>query len=108
MRIIEISHDLGQTLSQACEESLRANGRLMSCIEEVMRNANGSQMGERGGYMGMREPGMMGDRHMGGMPMNDRGVYGYNDRMPMMSGTYPQGGMYPQQGGYMGERGYRY
>lgn len=100
MRIIEISHDLGQTLAQACEESLRANGRLMSCVEEVMRTANNGQMGERGGYMGMRETGMIGERYMGGTPIHERG--GYGDRMPMMPG------MYPPQGGYMGERGYRY
>ena len=96
MRIIEITESMGQNLANACEDALRANGRLMSCVEEVMRN-NGS-MGERYGRMGMRDPQMMDDRHMD-MPMQG----GYGDRMPI----YQPHVIYPQ-GGYMGERGYRY
>lgn len=108
MRIIEITESMGQNLANACEDALRANGRLMSCVEEVMRN-NGS-MGERSGRMGMRDPQMMGDSYMDmptqggyGNRYGDRYANGYGDRMPV----YQPHVMYPQDG-YMGERGYRY
>lgn len=69
MRIIEITESMGQNLANACEDALRANGRLMSCVEEVMRN-NGS-VNERSG-MGMRESMDM----RWGMGMRDGGRYG--------------------------------
>lgn len=101
-RTIIITEDKAETLSGMVSDMLTIGGRLMSCLEELKR---GGEMGERG-QVGMRDPGMMGERYMGGMPMQERG--GYGDRMPMMPGMYPQGGMYPPQGGYMGERRRRY
>lgn len=62
MRILEITQSMGQNLADACEEALRANGRLMSCVEEVLHNGS---MNERNG-MDMR----------GGMGMRDGGRYG--------------------------------
>lgn len=94
MRIIEITESMGQNLANACEDALRANGRLMSCVEEVMRN-NGS-VNERSG-MGMRESMDM----RWGMGMRDGGRYG-------MRGGYPRGdygGRWEEPDPYdMGER----
>lgn len=99
MRIIEITESMGQNLADACEEALRANGRLMSCVEEVMRNGS---MNERSG-MGMRE----GMDMRGGMGMRDGGRYamrvGYDPRFDPRSG-YGDRWTPPMPPYYMGER----
>ncbi|MDY6288421.1 MAG: hypothetical protein SPM02_03110 [Bacteroidales bacterium] len=107
MRIIEITEHLGNELSQACEEALRANGRLMSCIEQVMQ---GSSMGERNGmgpqgmYPGMYPQETMGERRM----MYPRPDIVMGDRMGMREPYY--GDRYDNYGdrGYIGNRGRRY
>lgn len=59
MKIIEISHDKLEDMSEAAENMLRYGGKLMQCIDELQRES-GSQMGERGGYRDYRDG--MGER----------------------------------------------
>lgn len=69
-KIIEISEDEVNGLSEKCEKVLKYAGKLMQCIEDMM---DGSEsMGERRGGMrgGYRNGGSMGmrddDENMGG------------------------------------------